>query len=300
MDKILPSVSVVIPTINRGGLLVETLSETLKSDYRDFEVVVIDQTEDPDKSLLDFIERHRKKINYIKIEEPGLPNARNVGIRNAKGDVILFIDDDVIPGKSLISAHAGAYTDKKNGGVAGRILPPGGGSGELEQNPEKIAKIKLMGLLFYDNFDSDVSAIAHHARGCNMSFLKKALIDLGGFDTRFGGSAHLEETDMSVRVRNSGYEMVFVPEASLIHLLEPVGGCRPKNIKDWFFWYGHNLCLFYRKNYPTYLFPLYCIFFALKIPLSAVKRGDVRIIYWGIRGFFTGFSQNRREFTKSG
>jgi len=290
MNLEFPKVSLVIPTIGRGGLLLKTLSYFLLSDYHDFEIVVVDQTPDPDDSVIKYMLKNRDKIKYIHIDKPGLPNARNVGISEAQGDIIVFVDDDVIPISGLISAHVDAYKGRAGGNVvsvAGRVLPPGELPQNVEKNPKKIAKIKCLGLLIYDNFDSDVPSPAHHARGCNVSFKREFLIEAGGFDTGFGGSAHMEETDISLRVRKLGYEMVFSPEASLVHLLEPVGGCRPKNMKGWFFWYGHNLCRFYRKNFPVYIFPLHCLHFIFKLPLQAIKRGNPKIVFWGISGFLT-------------
>jgi GT2 family glycosyltransferase len=194
---------------------------------------------------------------------------------------------------ALIGAHAKSYVDDRIGGVAGRILPPGEVPTGLERNPKRIAKTKLLGLIVYDNFDSDVQTRADHVRGCNMSFRREALVRAGGFDTDFGGSAHLEETDVAKRVTDLGYEMVFEPRASLVHLLEPVGGCRPKNMREWFYWYGHNFCLFYRKNYPFFLFPVYFVYFFCKLPFSAIKRGDARVVFWGLSGFFRCLFQRR-------
>lgn len=283
-----PRASVVIPTIGRGELLIDTLSHLLSSGCNGCEIIVVDQTPDPDESVIEFVKANRDRIVYVKIDEPGLTNARNVGIEKAGGDVVIFLDDDVVPDERLVSAHVAAYGGggvDNVGGVAGRILPPGEISHEVEQNPKRIAKVRLFGLLIRENFDSDVPTTADHARGCNMSFLKQALVKAGGFDLAFGGTAHLEDADMSLRVRRLGYRMLFCPGASLIHLLEQTGGCRPKNTRDWFFWYGHNLCRFYRKNFPAYVFPLQCLHFVLRLPFQAVKRGNLKIVSWGISGF---------------
>ncbi len=60
-----PKVSLVIPTIGRGELLLKTLSHFLLSDYHDFEVVVVDQTPDADDSVTKYMIENRDKIKYI-------------------------------------------------------------------------------------------------------------------------------------------------------------------------------------------------------------------------------------------
>ncbi len=291
-----PLVSVVVATIGRGRLLVQTVRGLLESDYPRLEVIVIDQTPHPQRDVLGFMEDNSARVRYIRRSKPGLPDARNAGVAAARGDVVLFVDDDVIVGPRLIAAHAGAYARTGVGGVAGRVLPPGEISGKSERRPGHIAKARLGGLVLRDHFDAGVRTEADHVRGCNMSFLKRAIIDAGGFDGRFGGSAHLEETDLAFRVRAAGYRLVFEPDADLVHLLEAAGGCRPKNPRDWFFWYGHNVCLFYRKNFPGALFVFSGAYFAARLGLSAIKNRDLRVVVWGAKGFIQGLGTYRRRW----
>ncbi|MBN2225023.1 MAG: glycosyltransferase family 2 protein [Deltaproteobacteria bacterium] len=290
-------VSVVVATIDRGGLLIQTVRGLLENDYPDFEVIVVDQTPRPERDVLEFMENGRARIRYIRRRQPGLPDARNAGVAAARGDVILFVDDDVIPGRRLICAHGAAYGRDGVGGVAGRILPPGNVPQKTQKRHSRIAKIKFWGLIIRDHFDADIPTGADHVRGCNMSFLKRAIDDAGGFDGRFGGSAHLEETDIALRVRAKGYRLVFEPAAVLVHLREPAGGCRPKNLQDWFFWYGHNSCLFYRKNYPASLFPLFAAWFTARLPFSAIKNRRLGVIPWALKGFIKGLDTYRRGAT---
>jgi len=287
-------VSVVVATIGRDDLLIDTITRLLECDYDPFEVVVVDQTPEPSDRVRRFMDEHRSVVRYIHKDTPGLPEARNDGIRESRGDIVLFVDDDVVADTGLIAAHAGTYREEGIVGVAGRVLPPGDSHGGTGVKPRHIAKIRHFGLVIRDNFDADVKTPAHHVRGCNMSFRRKVLRDAGGFDARFGGSAHLEETDLAVRVRNAGGRLVFEPAARLLHLLEPVGGCRPKNLKDWFEWYGHNFALFYLKNFPKALFPVYALYYFAKLPFSAVKNGSIGVILWGFVGFFRGIRTYRR------
>jgi len=289
-----PLISVVVATIGRDDLLIETVTRLLECDYDPFEIVVVDQTPKPTDRVSRFMDDNNQKVRYIHKDTPGLPEARNDGIEKARGDIVVFVDDDVIADPGLIAAHSEAYTEDGIAGVAGRVLPPGGAKGKRKVSPGRVAKIGWFGLISHDNFDADVKTPAHHVRGCNMSFKRQILRDVGGFDGRFGGSAHLEETDLAMRVRRAGGRLVFEPKASLIHLLEPEGGCRPKNLKHWFGWYGHNFALFYLKNYPKplFLFSAFCYF--VKLPASAVKNGSIGVIPWGAVGFFRGVRTYRR------
>jgi GT2 family glycosyltransferase len=294
VGRSLPFVSVVVATIGRGRLLIQTVRGLLENDYPNFEVIVVDQTPQPERDVLRFMEGDSARIRYVRRRQPGLPDARNAGVGAARGDIVLFVDDDVVVGPSLIAAHARAYADSAVGGVAGRVLPPGDTPRETEHRPARIAKVRYFGLVIRDHFDADVRTEADHVRGCNMSFLRRAITDAGGFDGRFGGSAHLEETDLAFRVRAAGYRLVFEPEASLVHLLEAAGGCRPRNPGEWFFWYGHNVCLFYRKNFPSAFFALSSAYFAARLGMSAIKNRDIHVVVWGIEGFIRGLKTYRR------
>ncbi|MDE1889744.1 MAG: glycosyltransferase family 2 protein [Planctomycetota bacterium] len=141
-----------------------------------------------------------------------------------------------------------------------------------------------------DNFDSNRRSYIEHVQGCNMSFRKEAIIKAGEFDERFGGSAHLEETDLCLRIRKAGYKIVFDPEAELIHLKDTKGGCRAENYKQWFYWYGHNNTLFFLKNFSRSLLPVFAISSFMRLALSACKRLNPMIVVWGIGGYWAGLA----------
>lgn len=89
----LPIVSVIIPTYNRTDFLKFTLQSVLNQTYKNFEIIVVDDgTLNNDNFLLC---QTFGKVKYIKIENSGGPaKPRNVGIREAKGKYIAFVDDD--------------------------------------------------------------------------------------------------------------------------------------------------------------------------------------------------------------
>lgn len=88
-----PLISVIVPTYKRTDFLKLTLQSILKQTFQDFEVIIVDDGTPNDDNLI--LCRTFSKVKYIKIENSGGPaKPRNVGIREAKGKYIAFVDDD--------------------------------------------------------------------------------------------------------------------------------------------------------------------------------------------------------------
>nr|WP_315199033.1 glycosyltransferase family A protein [uncultured Flavobacterium sp.] len=88
-----PLVSVIVPTYKRTNYLKLTLESILNQTFKDFEIIVVDDGTPNDENL--FLCQTFDKVKYIKIENSGGPaKPRNIGIREAKGKYIAFVDDD--------------------------------------------------------------------------------------------------------------------------------------------------------------------------------------------------------------
>jgi len=278
-------ISLVVPTYNRGLLLVDTL-EGICRCIGEYEIIVVDQSLEELPEILAAVET-RPEIRYFRISEIGLPNARNFGISKARGEIILFCDDDVIPSAGLVAAHLKNYRDQGIGGIAGRVLPKNGRTISKANGP--VGRISQWTGNQVDRFDSTIRAEVDHAQGCNMSFRRKVLEKIGGFDTRFGGSAFLEETDVCLRVKRAGYRIIFDPEAELIHLKEQSGGCRPKNEEHWYYWYGHNYMLLFLKNLSRRSFPIFFSFRIANLLYGAVRSKNPLVLVRGVEGMLGGW-----------
>ncbi len=87
-------VSIIIPAYNSGEYIKETVDSALKQTYKNAEVIVVDDgSTDKTKMVLAPYVRD-KKIKYIYQENKGLAGARNTGVRNSKGEYIIFLDAD--------------------------------------------------------------------------------------------------------------------------------------------------------------------------------------------------------------
>ncbi len=280
--------SIIIPTYNRGKLLCNTLTNLIGQLPTDGEIVVVDQSDEVYSELMEIAKNHSTQIHYYKIFVKGLPNARNYGLKRAIGEIIIFCDDDIIPSQNFIKNHLQNYKEKEAGGVGGRIILNGNQSHDNPNLNKVIGKVRWWDTYLIDNFDATERADIDHVQGCNMSFRKEALMKAGGFDECFGGSAHLEETDLCLRIRKAGYKLVFDPEAELVHLKDAKGGCRAENYKQWFYWYGHNNMLFFLKNFSRSLLPVFVVSSFIRLLLSACRRLNPLIAVWGISGFRAG------------
>jgi len=85
-------VSVIIPTYNRAIFLVEAINSVLEQTYKKYEIIVID--DGSTDSTSEIIKQFGNKIRYFYQENGGPSAARNAGIKNAKGDLVAFIDSD--------------------------------------------------------------------------------------------------------------------------------------------------------------------------------------------------------------
>ena len=98
-------ISVVIPLYNKEAIIKKSLESVLTQDYDDFEVVVVNDGS-TDKSVEIVKSIHDPRMTLIEQENGGPSKARNTGVKNAKGEWILFLDadDELLPG-ALICLH---------------------------------------------------------------------------------------------------------------------------------------------------------------------------------------------------
>lgn len=91
-----PTVSVIIPTYNRAQLIAMAIDSVLAQTYKDLEIIVVDDssTDNTEELVKGFIKRDNR-IKYIKHDiNKGGAEARNTGIKNARGDYVAFLDSD--------------------------------------------------------------------------------------------------------------------------------------------------------------------------------------------------------------
>ena len=97
-----PLVSVIIPTLNRYENLKNVLNDLKNQDYKNFEIIIVDQSDNFDGKLFS---NSPMDIKYLRQKEKALWLARNQAVKKSKGDFILLSEDDVRFDTDFISNH---------------------------------------------------------------------------------------------------------------------------------------------------------------------------------------------------
>lgn len=296
-----PLISVLIPTYQREAVLCATLKSVLAQDYPAYEVIVVDQTDHHEPTTQVCLEGMvaAGQIQLHTLDWASLPGARNVAISEAKGDILLFIDDDVELPPGYLHAHARNYERPEVGAVAGRVF-----------DRMKLADAKDLVIEDLPPEAMDPGIAWYHidlvhtvkpqqvltARGCNMSFRREIFDQYGlRFDERFRGSAVREESDFCLRLRQTGYIIWYDPEAHLVHLGEETGGCHDISTRSMGYQlsFYHNHFLLALKNLtPSQIWRLAGRLFDCHVlgnppcykakgPLKVLSRGLFYGLGWG-------------------
>lgn len=278
-------VSVIVPTLDRAEVLLDTLSDLVRQTYPDFEIIVVDQSRRTSSKLRQFLKRH-VNIRYIQDTHQGTPAAKNRGAKLAKGEILMFVDDDVrIDMPQFIHCHVLNYQDAEIGAVGGRVLMDGD---PPLASIRQIGRFVNLGLKEITNFNADFRTEIDHVYGCNQSYRKIVFDQVGGFSKIFKGNAHLEESDLSFRVRRVGFKIVFDPKAVLRHLRYGSGGTRVQDERQFRYWLVRNGAIFYLRHYPKIFFPIYAVQKILWAVSSALKRRDLGMFGAKLRALWDG------------
>ena len=242
----MPVLSIIIPTLNRGRVFRQTVQQVLLQRFADFELIVVDQSDEPERggnaAFLETLGDGR--LSYLHVLKKNLPNARNEGVARSSGEIVLFLDDDVILlADDFLDAHVEAFADPKVGGVTGRTIE----RALLANSPRTAMHVTPGGRTVINLMGTERCAVAG-LKGANMSFRATLFSTIGGFDRNFVGSAILEDVDFSFRTTAAGWRLLFEPKAEMLHLSAPAGGVRVTDAIARECWRFQLTCYFILKH----------------------------------------------------
>ncbi|MFJ4974443.1 glycosyltransferase family 2 protein [Streptomyces coeruleorubidus] len=221
-----PSISVIIATHNRPAMLRECLNSLLHADYRDFEVIVVDNAPADDAAERLVGDAYEGRVRFVREPVAGLARAHNRGLAAARGEIAAFTDDDTLVDPGWLAALAEGFAqDPGIGCVTGLIVPA-----ELETAAQ--AALEHHGG-FAKGYAPRVWSLRHPPQdplfpftagrfgsGTNMAFRIATLRALGGFDPATGTGTPARGGDDLLaffRVLTAGQALAYQPDAIVWH-----------------------------------------------------------------------------------
>lgn len=258
--------SVIVCTYNRAGSLRDTLG-ALHAQHaaasRHWEVVVVDNNSaDHTREVVESMQREWPLLRYEFEARQGLAHARNHGIRSARGEVLLFTDDDVLPESGWLEATLEGLAKYQADACGGYIAPI------WETPPPAWLTERFHGFLAVRSERDDdypIESASQAPFGANMA-MKKAVFDQAGlFDTRRGRKGNTlasgEDGEMFERILAAGLKAVFLGQSRVHHKVESFRLTK-RYFRRWRFQTSRNIAqsrglagerrLF---NIPYYVFP---------------------------------------------
>jgi glycosyltransferase involved in cell wall biosynthesis len=258
--------SIVIPTKDREKDLNECVDSVLIQTLNPDEVLVIDDgnlSERFKTALQNKLTQKNIGFRYFKKQKPGLSESKNWGAKEAKSEIVLFLDDDVVLEKDyaehLLKVWQENWQDKELAGVSG-IIKNSRKKSFLEKlfnkifclDSKKTWSILPWGFQTWD-FYIKSNKRAEWAPGGTTSF-RKEIFDFFQFKSLQPGRTASEDIEISWKLKDDGYYFIITPFAKLTHKESPIsrekdfilgikdGANRrvifhmhaPKNIKNYF------------------------------------------------------------------
>jgi GT2 family glycosyltransferase len=241
-------ISIIIVTYNRGEELNECLNLILFQTTLPDEIIVVDNGDNSElgnliKNKKEDFRKHNIPLKYIENKrENSLTVARNIGIQNAGGDIILFLDDDVVVDKDYLKEIVKVYERYPNAlGVQGYIYI-------TKKKTLKI--INLISKIFFLSYLKEdecrvlpsISSIYPYPlnriipcewlSGANHSY-RRSILEQFKYDENLKKWSQGEDIDLSYRVFKRYHSSLYItPYAKLIHKVSPKGRMPQKQLSD--------------------------------------------------------------------
>jgi O-antigen biosynthesis protein len=226
-----PLVSIIIPTKNNIKILHRCMDSIFKkTDYFNYEILVVDNQSTQSQELLSYY-AELEKLPNIRIIEYNLPfnfaSLNNYAVSQANGDHVLFLNSDIeVISREWLSAMLEHSQRNEVGAVGAKLLFPDGliqhcgvilGLGTVAAHPYRMYSNRP-GYFGWVDIIHNVSAVT---AAC-MMVKKQIFQEIGGFDENL--AIDYNDVDFCIRLREKGYLIVYTPYAQLYHLESYIRG----------------------------------------------------------------------------
>ncbi len=234
--------------------------------YSKYEIIIVDNEADlgNEKQLKSVI----NDIVYIPLNwNSGFARANNIGARNAKGDLLFFVNNDTNITSGLLTTLENTFSTNKNVGIVCPII-------KYYNEPDKI---QYAGFTAIDSLTGRNKIINHpvsqkeykteYAHGAAMLMSKSLFSKINGFDEDY--FLYYEELDLSEKVKKEGFDIYVNPNAVIYHKVSSSTGV-DSPLKNYYL--TRNRIVFMKKNYSMINYFGYLIFqFIISTPVNVLK-----------------------------
>jgi len=213
--RVIPSVTVVVPTRDRAHLVKDTVRALLDLDYPDFDIVVVDQSaDDATKDVVRAAADGDLRVRVESTDTVGAAAARTLGMRVSRADIVAYIDDDCIVSAGWLDAIVTEFDGPAVSAVCGRLLPYDDG--------DRVPRGMEVGFKPTEGRTEYARRVPpwYIGHGGNMAFRHDDLATIGGFDALLGAGARFgaaEDSDALYRLLTAGKHVVYSPRALAYH-----------------------------------------------------------------------------------
>jgi glucosyl-dolichyl phosphate glucuronosyltransferase len=241
------NISVILCTFNRCESLrkaLETVAASAVHHGVTWEVLVVDNnSDDQTRKVVDELSlRYPDRLRYVFEPRPGKSYALNSGVREAQGDILAFVDDDVTVAATWLENLTAPLKESRWAGSGGRILPEPGFIPPpwlALDGPDNMGGI----LALFDLGDRS-GPLDQPPFGTNMAFRRSVFSQYGDFRTdlgpRPGSEIRNEDTEFGRRIMAAGERLWYEPSAVVYHPV-PENRLKKEYFLDWWFDYGRAM-----------------------------------------------------------
>lgn len=199
-----PKISVIVPVKNASETIDECLDAIYANNNADFEVVVVD--DGCTDNTMDIVSRYKCKALKNNVHS-GVSGARNTGAFAAGGDVVVFIDSDIVVPENALAKISARMQDADIAAVVGMLS-------ENIRFDNFASQYKNLWMCYtFDNLPGEISLIFSSIAAIR----KDIFLESGGFDVNYA-VPNVEDNELGIRLREAGYNIFLDKTLKVEHL----------------------------------------------------------------------------------
>ncbi len=232
--------SVIIPLRKIGDYLRESIPHYENQTFKDFEIIIVSEADETEKF---------PNTRIIKVGQVPPSEKRNIGVQNAKGEIIAFIDDDAFPDRDWLKTAVNDFKDKNIVAVGGpSIIPPNATFFQRVSNKVYELSSGKTGMRYGQENRQEIDDWPT----CNFFVRKKDFQKVKCFDSQYWGG---EDTQLCYSLLNLGKKMIYNPNLIIYHHPRKTLKQHLKQTYFWGMWRGFFMKMHKQSRHLVFFIP---------------------------------------------